>query len=91
MGLAKIEFKTTKTQLEETLNNKFKEIAEEVGDIISFLEQESINKTSDFHSIQQIKNRSDRLADKGELAINRARVYALDEILDLTASIFNEK
>jgi Asp-tRNA(Asn)/Glu-tRNA(Gln) amidotransferase C subunit len=86
-----MDFKTTQVQLEEALNNKFKEIAEELGDIINFVEQASINKTSDLPSVHQIKNRSDRLAAKGDLIINRARLYVLDEILNLTHSIFHDE
>lgn len=89
MDLDKLDFRITQVDLEEDINNQFKEIAEKVGDIISSLEQTNIKKTNNQSLIDKIKNRSDQLASKGDQVINSTRLYVLREIRKLVHCIFS--
>jgi hypothetical protein len=78
-------------EVEKIINNDFEEIGDLIGDIISAEEQNSINNASTPSSIEQIKNRSDELADKGDQIIQNTKDYALNEIRTVIEPIFDKK
>ncbi|MBA2628774.1 MAG: hypothetical protein H0U78_01895 [Rickettsiaceae bacterium] len=82
---------TANEEVEKIINNDFEEIGDLIGDIISAEEQNSINNAGTPSSIEQIKNRSDELADKGDQIIQSTKDYALNEIRTVIEPIFDKK
>jgi hypothetical protein len=78
-------------EVEKIINNDFEEIGDLIGDIISAEEQISISNASTPFSIDQIKNRSDQLAAKGDQIIQSTKDYALNEIRTVIEPIFDKK